>query len=70
MAGGKLETAVDDSAERGSTPCEPDVDENGVDLAQIRMMLDLAPAERLSMVAQFMESLLGLRAPDENRGSG
>jgi len=51
-------------------PCEPDIDENGVDLAQIRAMLDLTPAERLSQVAKFMNALLEIRALNGNRRSG
>jgi hypothetical protein len=53
-----------------AVPAEPDVDENGVDLAQIREMLDLTPAERLSFVSDFMSSLLAIRARNENRGPG
>lgn len=48
-------------------PCEPDIDENGVDRAQIREMLALTPAERLSMMAEFMSSLLAIRALNEGR---
>jgi hypothetical protein len=51
-------------------PSEPDVDENGVDLAQIRQMLDLTPAERLSMIVRFAQSLQQVQAQDENRRSG
>ena len=51
-------------------PCEPDIDENGVDLAQIRAMLDLTPAERLDRVARFTSALIELRARNETRGSG
>ena len=36
-------------ADPAPVPCEPDIDENGVDLAQIREMLDRTPAERLSI---------------------
>lgn len=51
-------------------PCEPDIDENGVDLAQIRAMLDLTPAERLSQVAKFTNALIEIRALNGNRRSG
>jgi hypothetical protein len=51
-------------------PCEPDIDENGVDRAQIRAMLDLTPAERLDRVARFTSALIELRALNETRGSG
>jgi hypothetical protein len=51
----------------GDLPCEPDIDENGVDLAQIREMLDLTPAERLRRIADFMSSLLAIRALNEDR---
>jgi hypothetical protein len=53
-----------------SAPGEPDIDENGVDLAQIRAMLDRKPAERLSFMAQFMSSLLAIRARNGTPGSG
>lgn len=48
---------------------EPDIDENGVDLAQIRQMLDLTPAERLSMVFRFTGSLMASRLSDDERGA-
>ena len=48
-------------------PREPDIDENGVDLAQIRAMLDLSPAERLARMTAFMNALVALR--DRNGGS-
>ncbi|HEY5907547.1 MAG TPA: hypothetical protein VIZ31_05845 [Vicinamibacteria bacterium] len=51
-------------------PWPPDIDENGVDLAQIRQMLDRAPAERLSLIAEFMSSLLAVRARNDERRSG
>jgi len=46
---------------RLETPA-PDIDENGVDLAQIRAMLALTPAERLTRMTAFMNSLLAIRA--------
>ena len=49
---------------------DPDIDENGVDLAQIRAMLDLEPAERLLRMTEFMNSLLAIRALNGTRGSG
>ena len=48
-------------------PHEPDIDENGVDLAQIRAMLDRKPGERLSVVAQFINSLAAARARNGTR---
>jgi hypothetical protein len=50
-------------------PCAPDLDESGVDLAQIRSMLDLTRAERLSQMTQFIESLLAIRARNGEAGS-
>jgi hypothetical protein len=44
--------------EHPQDPIEPDIDENGVDLAQIRRMLALTPAERLSLIVEFTNSLL------------
>jgi hypothetical protein len=51
-------------------PCEPDIDENGVDLAQIRAMLDLTPGERLSQVAGFASALLAVRERNDGTRSG
>ena len=38
-----------------------EIDENGVDLAQIRAMLALSPEERLKRVEEFVESVLEIR---------
>jgi len=43
----------------------PDVDESGVDRAQIRAMLDLSPEERLRRVEDFVESVLEIRRINE-----
>ena len=43
------------------TPAAPDIDENGVDRAQIRAMLALTPEERLRRVEEFVESALEIR---------
>jgi hypothetical protein len=40
----------------GVTTVAPDIDENGVDRAQIRAMLRLTPEERLRFVEEFVES--------------
>ncbi len=40
-----------------SDPMEPDIDENGVDRAQIRQMLDLTPAQRLLVVQNFADGV-------------
>jgi hypothetical protein len=61
---------TDVRGEADPVPCEPDIDENGVDLAQIREMLALTPAERLTLVTNFINSLLAIRARNENRGPG
>jgi hypothetical protein len=50
-------------------PREPDIDENGVDLAQIRAMLDRKPAERLSFVTEFMNALVAIRDRNGIRSS-
>jgi len=42
-------------------PAAPDIDENGIDRAQIRAMLRLTPEERLWQVEEFVESALGIR---------
>ncbi len=57
-------------ADPGPVPCEPDIDENGVDRAQIRRMLDRTPAERLAMITEFMGSLLAIRDQNDDRRSG
>ena len=46
---------------------EPDIDENGVDRAQIRAMLALTPEERLRRVEGFVESALEIRELNEKR---
>jgi hypothetical protein len=49
---------------------QPDIDENGVDLAQIRAMLDRKPGERLSLMTEFISVLVTARTRNETRGSG
>jgi hypothetical protein len=39
----------------------PDVDANGVDLAQVRRMLALTPAERLRMLESALASMMKVR---------
>ena len=56
---------MSDVAAAPAGPREPDIDENGVDLAQVRAMLDLTPAERLSYAARFAATLLALRARND-----
>jgi hypothetical protein len=46
---------------------DPDIDENGVDRAQIRAMLQLTPEERLLRVEEFIESMLEIRKLNEER---
>ena len=46
---------------RPLVPDAPDVDENGVDGAQIREMLRLSPEERLRRVEDFVECVLEIR---------
>jgi len=48
-------------------PCEPDIDENGVDRAQIREMLDLTPLERLLVIQNLADSIAQIRAQNESR---
>jgi hypothetical protein len=47
-------------SDRG-TALQVDIDENGVDGAQIRAMLALTPEERLRRVEGFVESALEIR---------
>ena len=49
----------------GSGPS--DIDDNGIDRAQIREMLDLSPEERLRRLQEFVESLLEIRELNEER---
>ncbi len=51
----------------GEIPDPIAVDDNGVDRAQIREMLDLSPEERLRRVQEFVESLLEIRDLNEKR---
>ena len=66
----KLSTMTDEGGVAAPATCDPDIDENGVDLAQIRALLDLEPAERLLRMTEFMNSLLEIRALNGTRGSG
>jgi hypothetical protein len=56
-------------------PSEPDIDDNGVDRAQIREMLDLTPAERLLVIENLADSIAeirrlnGLTAPSSRSGA-
>jgi hypothetical protein len=43
------------------TPAAPDIDQDGVDRAQIRAMLALTPEERLRRVEEFVEAALEIR---------
>jgi hypothetical protein len=52
-----------------ATPVEPDVDENGVDLTQIRDMLARTPGERLALMTEYMNSLMAIRARNGIRGA-
>ena len=49
------------------SPREPDFDENGVDLAQIRQMLDLPPVERLMVIQGLVDSIVEIRSLNEPR---
>jgi hypothetical protein len=49
-----------------STPA-PDIDENGVDLAQVRAMLALTPEQRLKKMEEFTDSLREIRELNERR---
>ena len=43
-------------------PSEPEIDENGVDRAQIRQMLGLTPAERLLVIENLADSIAEIRS--------
>jgi hypothetical protein len=51
----------------GKIPEQIAEDENGVDRAQIRQMLDLPPEDRLRRVQEFVESALEIRELNEER---
>jgi hypothetical protein len=51
------------------SPAPPDIDENGVDRAQIREMLALSPAERLRRLEQVVSGILEIRRLNEERGT-
>ena len=46
---------------------QSDIDEEGVDRAQIRAMLALTPEERLRRIEEFVESALEIRELNETR---
>ena len=51
-------------------PIEDDaaaIDHRGVDLAQIRRMLDLTPLERLEWLETFMSEVMTIRAENAGR---
>ena len=48
-------------------PAEPDIDDQGVDRAQIRAMLALSPEDRLRRIEEFVTSALEIRARNEER---
>jgi len=50
-----------DPPSKGAAAAAPDIDENGVDRAQIRALLALTPEERLRYVEEFVESALEIR---------
>ena len=58
---------ADEVAAPAESPCEPDIDENGVDLAQIRQMLDLPPVERLLAIQGLVDSIVEIRSLNEPR---
>ena len=50
-----------------TAPGDPDIDKNGVDRAQIRAMLALAPEARLRRVEEFVQAALEIRALNAKR---
>jgi hypothetical protein len=48
-----------------AAPAAPDIDEAGVDRAQIRAMLDLSPEERLRVVEEYVRSVRAIRKVNE-----
>jgi hypothetical protein len=48
-------------------PAEPDIDDQGIDRAQIRDMLALTPEERLKRLEGFVTGILEIRALNAGR---
>ena len=46
----------------------PEIDEAGVDRAQIRAMLDLSPEGRLRAMEAFRDSVLAIRGANDDAG--
>jgi hypothetical protein len=57
----------DNGTGEGFAASQPEIDENGVDRAQIRAMLALTPEERLRRVEEFVASALEIRELNEKR---
>ncbi len=60
-AGCKLTAMARHPSGEDTGPIRPDIDENGVDRAQIRAMLALTPEERLRRIEEFVDSALEIR---------
>ncbi len=56
------------SSDGTEEPTTPDLDEAGVDRAQIRAMLDLSPEDRLRVSEEWLDSLLSIRERNEQPG--
>jgi len=67
-SGARLPLEMGDRPNTDAPTRAPEINEDGVDLVQIRAMLDRTPAERLSFVTKFMNSLIAIRALNETRG--
>ena len=49
------------SVEPEPVPAQPDIDDQGVDRAQIRQMLSLSPSERLRRIEEYVAAAVDLR---------
>jgi hypothetical protein len=58
---------MEEAAGPVSVPCDPGIDANGVDRAQIREMLALTPAERMLAVQKLADSIAEIRRLDGTR---
>jgi hypothetical protein len=67
MAVVSFESMLGEVANERLIPCEPDIDANGVDLAQIREMLDLTPAERLLVIQNLADAVAEIRSLNDPR---
>lgn len=55
----------DTLGDAAAAPAPPDIDEAGVDRAQIRAMLELSPDDRLRLIEEYVDSMRVIREANE-----